>query len=430
MSMVQRWRQLGEMTAGLATREVAARLGRRSVRETRLQQARDMAERMSRLKGAAMKVGQQVAVMASQLDLPVEVQSALGRLHADADPVPFAVIEQALRAELDAPLESLYGHIDPRPLGTASLAQAHAATLVDGTPVVIKVQHEGVRASVDADLLAVRGILMTGRALGRDRAELDALFDELRERLHEELDLLQEAVNLQQFYEVYEDDPRVSVPMHHPAMCTERVITLDRIEGMHLDTFARTASPEARERAGRTMAELFLEMTFEHRLLHADPHPGNYLVAEDGTVGLIDYGCVKRFNPFFVGSYAKMVLASLDGDDAAVLEAAIAMEAWNGKSPEAGQVILDFCNAVIDPIRGDQLHVIGGAEDRVTERVTPVLERMLSYPEIRGPRDLLFLHRTLGGVYALVRQLRVGAHWERMLRPHLEHAVAVAEGRR
>ena len=417
------------MTAGLASREVSARFGRKSKRELRLQQAREMADKMSRLKGAAMKVGQQVAVMAAQLDLPDDIQGALSKLHAEAEPIPFETIEATLRSEFDAPIESLFAHIDRRPLGTASLAQAHAATLVDGRDVVIKVQHEGVRQSVDADLMAVRAILMTGRALGRDKAELDELFDEMRTRLHEELDLLQEAVNLQQFHEIYADDPRFAVPMHHPAMCTERVITLDRVAGRTLAEFARDASEETRHRAGIGMAELFLEMAFRHRLLHADPHPGNYLFADDGTVGLIDYGCVKRFNPFFIGNYAKLVLAALDRDDQAVLDATIGLEAWNGTGDEAGQVILDFCEAVVGPLRDNRIHVIGGSDDNVVERVGPIVERMLRHPQIRGPRDILFLHRTLGGMYALVRQLRVGARWEQVLRPHLEQAIAVSEGR-
>ena len=435
MSLVSRWKNLGQMTAGLASRELADRVrsrwgnGGSDPADHRLDQARELVQRMGRLKGAAMKVGQQVAVMASQMDLPDDVQETLSALHADAEPVPFSVIRQTLQDEFSTPIDTLFAEFDPQPLGTASLAQAHAATLVDGRSVVVKVQHEGVRESVDHDLLAVRAMLMAGRAIGRDRRELDDIFDELRSRLHEELDLLQEAVNLQHFAEMYGDDPRFAIPRHHPALCTERVITLDRVHGETLTTFARKATSEARHRAGLSMGDLFLESAFVHRVLHADPHPGNYLFADDGTVGLLDYGCVKRFNPFFIGRYAQMVRATLDRDTDAILTAAVDLGAWNGEGDEAGQVILDFCDAIMEPIRDNALHEIGGAHDAVTERVRPIIERMFRNPQIRGPKDIIFLHRTLGGMYALTRHLRVTARWEERIRPALEHAIAVAEGR-
>lgn len=436
MSLVSRWKNLGQLTVDIASQEVVGRVRKRwnaqagSTHDTRVVQARAMAQRMGRLKGAAMKVGQQVAVLASQMDLPDEVQEALGTLHADAEPVPFSTIERTLQDEFQIPLSSLFSSIDRVPLGTASLAQAHAATLVDGRSVVVKVQHEGVRESVDHDLLAVRGMLLAGRAFGRDRRELDDIFDELRTRLHEELDLLQEAVNLQHFSEMYGEDPRFCIPRHVPSLCTERVLTLDRVYGQTLDVFAVSASDEARHRAGLAMGDLFLESAFVHRVLHADPHPGNYLFTEDGTLGLLDFGCVKRFNPFFIGSYARMVRATLDRDNSAILSAAIEMGAWDGEGDEAGQVILDFCDAIMDPIRDNALHRIGGAHDTVTERVRPIVERMFRHPQIRGPRDIIFLHRTLGGMYALARQVRVEDRWEQRIRPVLEHAIDVAEGRR
>ncbi len=434
MSRVGRWAELGGITTRAAGRFVVERVRDRlrdpkerlrARRDEQIRQAKELAERLSRLKGAAMKVGQQAALLAAQLDLPEEVQGALGRLHADAEPVPFATIKATVEAELEAPLESLFARVESEPLGTASLAQAHAATLHDGTEVVLKVLHEGVREAVQADLIAVKAMLAGGRALGRSGDELNDLFEEAKVHLIAELDYLQEAVHLQLFADAFGDDPRFRTPRHHPSLCTEQVLVMDRLRGQTVTDFAASASPEARQRAALNVAELFLEMTFVKRLLHADPHPGNYLVEADGRVGLIDFGCVKRFDPFWIGRYALLVRGALDADRDTVLRAARDMGAWRGDDPGAAQVIVEFCEAVLSPLRGRE-HTIGGDEDAIVERVQPIVQRMWRYPEIRGPRDLLFLHRTLGGLYTMIRPLRATHRWDEILRPYLDHAVAEA----
>lgn len=437
MAGISRWAKVGRLASRMAGSEVRERVrgalrGRgdhaRARAAARVAQARQLAEGLSKLKGAAMKVGQQAAMLAAKLDLPEDVQEALSTLHSEAEPVPFPVIQATLRAELDQPLDSLFAFIDPSPLGTASLAQAHAARLRDGQDVVVKVQHEGIADAVASDLLALRALLAGGRALGRDKAELDDLYAEMKARLSEELDYLNEAVNLQQFHEVYGRDPRFHFPRHHPALCTERVLTMDRIHGRPLQAFAADASPEALQHAAFNLADLFLEMAFRHRLLHADPHPGNYLFHDDGTIGVIDFGCVKRFSPFWMGTYARLVLAALDRDDDGVLQAARDLDAWTGNDPGAGEVILAFCDAVLEPLRDGKSHRIG-ADEEIMTRVRPIVERMWRYPEIRGPRDIVFLHRALGGMYTLAQPTGVSAPWGERMRPHLEYAIRVAEGR-
>jgi predicted unusual protein kinase regulating ubiquinone biosynthesis (AarF/ABC1/UbiB family) len=426
------------MTSRAAGRYVAERVRDRlrgpeerlkARRDAQIAQARDLAEKLSRLKGAAMKVGQQAAMLAAQLDMPEEVQAALGKLHSQAEPVPFPLIRAALEAELEGPLTDHFATVDEQPLGTASLAQAHAATLPDGAQVVVKVLHEGVRESVKADLMAVRAMLLGGRALGRNAEEMNDMFEEAQVHLLAELDYYQEAVHLQLFADAFGSDPRFRIPRHHPRLCTDRVLVMDRLYGQTVAEFAKTAGPEERHRAGMNIAEAFLEMTFTHRVLHADPHPGNYLIEPDGRLGLIDFGCVKRFDPFWIGRYARLVRSALDEDEDGILQAARDLDAWRGEDPGAARVILAFCEEVLAPLRGQE-HIIGGPGDQIVERVNPIIQEMWKYPEIRGPRNLLFLHRTLGGLYMLVRPLQVKARWDEVLRPYLDAAIAAADAPR
>lgn len=402
--------------------------GHRAKARSQLESARQIAEVLGQLRGAAMKVGQGLALAAQHLDLPEEVQKVLETLHDDGEPVPFDRIQATIERELERPLTEAFAWIDPAPLGTASLAQAHAARLHDGTEVVIKVLHEGVDESIETDLLALKAIMRSGVVVGRDRKEIDAVLEEVEARLREELDYLQEAVNLQQFHDLWGSDPRVRIPRHHPSHSTERVLTMDRIPGRPLRAFLEDATPEARERAALTLVHMFFEMSFHRRILHADPHPGNYLFTDDGTVGFIDFGCVKRFDEFFIGTYARAVLSALNGDKDATLQAARDMGAWTGNDPAAGDTIWHFCDLLVAPWRAGAYR-IGGPHDNLTERVQPAVKKMWRFREIRGPQHVLFLHRTLAGLYTMVGQLNVEAAWGDVIRAHCERAIAVAEGR-
>jgi predicted unusual protein kinase regulating ubiquinone biosynthesis (AarF/ABC1/UbiB family) len=423
--------QLGQLTTRVGSSYVGQRLKEAfsevdaQVRERLHRENADrVVETLGQLKGVAMKAGQSIAMLAGQLDLPAEIRQRLDQLNARAERVPFDLIRAAIEEELEAPLGVHFAFVDPEPLGTASLGQAHAATLFDGTEVVVKVRHEGVERDVDADLLALRGLMLTGRAAGRDRAELDAIYDEVRARLLEELDYLQEAANLHTFRGLWEGDPRVLVPRLFPDLCTGRLLVMERLRGASLDEFLATATPEARRQAGLNLADLVLESTFVHRTLHADPHPGNYLFGPDGQVQVLDFGCVKRFDPYWIGHYARAVLAALDGDRAGVLSAARDLGGWVGHGEEAAEAIWQFCDALVGPLRLGE-HTIGGPEDRALVRIQPALRELWRHPDIRGQRDVVYLHRTLGGVYAMCRRLEVRDDWSARLRPVLRTAIAV-----
>ncbi len=428
---VSRWARLGRLGSKLAG-SVVSQTVREAVGagvdrvEAQRRRAEDLVEGLSRLKGAAMKVGQQAALLARHLDLPDDVAERLSRLNDGAEPVPFEVIRSTIEKTSGQELSELFDAFDEAPLGTASLAQAHAAVLPCGRDVVVKVLHPGIEGSVQADLLALRMSMVAGRAMSRSRAELDDLFGELRERLLEELDYAQEARNVAAFHELYGADPRFVVPQVHPEWSSDRVLVLDRVPGVSLSEFLRTASPEARQEAGLRLADLFFESAFRHRLLHADPHPGNFLFGPDGRVGVVDFGCVKRFPADWIGTYARLVLAALDRDDAAVLQATRDLGAWHGDDSEAADVILAFCDAVVAPLVRGPYRI--DEADHMLQRVHPVVQRMLRFEEIRGHRHLLMLHRTLGGLYTVARQLGVTADWPARMRPHLQAAASAGEG--
>jgi predicted unusual protein kinase regulating ubiquinone biosynthesis (AarF/ABC1/UbiB family) len=430
--------QLGAMTgkvAGSYVREQVkaaiggTEIGKAALDRLHVDNARDMADAMSRLKGAAMKVGQQFASLVEGMDLPPEVAQSLSKLNAAAEPVPYEVIRAEVESSLERPLTELFTWFDQKPLGTASLAQAHAATLPDGRDVVVKVLHRGVGKSVGTDLMALKAILLSNRAAtGRSREEMDEIFDEVRARLEEELDYLQEAANLAAYARMYGDDPRLVIPRPVVSLCTDRVLVMDRVQGLPLETFLAMATPAARQRAGQTLANFYYEQVFIHRTLHADPHPGNYLFQPDGRVGVLDFGCVKRFDVFWIGAYAEIALHMLDGNHDEALTACIAFGAWDGVDSAAGEALWRFILAIGGGFRRGVVE-LGGPEERFLDELKDAGMGLIKHPSIRAPRDIIMLHRSLGGLYSMGRKLHLTMDFGALLRGHAEQAVAAARGR-
>ncbi len=387
--------------------------------------ALDMARTLGRMRGAAMKLGQSIAVAADHFDLAPEVRMALASLHAEGEPVPFASIRRVVEEGLGSPLAELFAGFEEAPLGTASLAQAHAARLYDGRQVVVKVLHEGVEEAVASDLSMMEMVPFLARAFGRPAEELRPLVEELRARLAEELDYAHEAANIDAFVALYGSDPRLRVPRVVRALSSARVLTMDRLPGRPVDLFMAVASREARSRAARTLAEVFFEQTFQHRMLHADPHPGNYLFDVDGRVGLLDYGCVKRFSAASIGGYARIIRGALAGDREEALAGARAFGAWQGVEGAAADAVWEFCESAVAPWKDGEYEVSESTPSMVSRLRAPA-EAMSRYREVVAPPDVLMLHRAVAGVYALGRRLGATAAWRGIAERHLDTAIAAA----
>jgi len=417
---------LGQRVVGAFQNEDTRKKG---LRRLHLENAERMADTMGALKGAAMKLGQSIAVVADGMDVPPEVGRILGKLHASAESIPFAVIRDEIEHNLEGKIDDLFSRFDTEPLGTASLAQAHAAWLPDGTPVVVKVLHRGIEASVDTDIAALRSVFVTGRVLRRDPRELNAILDEIKDRLNEELDYYKEAANLEYFADAMGHLDGVQIPRSYPAYCTDRVLTMDRIHGEPLDKFLETATPEARKRAGDLLILIFHQMLYGLRALHADPHGGNYLFQRDGSVGLIDFGCVKRYDLYYVANYARLAQAMIRSDRGMVNEFSRALGILVGADDlEADDILWELADVIADPFRTDN-YTCGGPDDDILDRVRRVAPKLLLRKEIQSPSELVYLHRVLAGIYAMLRKLEHQAELGRELRKYTNLVIDEAEGR-
>lgn len=240
-----------------------------------------------------IKLGQ---ILSTRADLlPPDYLSELTKLQDKALPVPFEEIRGVLLAELGRPPETIFLHFEPEPLASASIGQAHVAVLVDGTEVVVKVRRPGVVEQVNEDLEILKELAATASRHWEfaDRYDLVGLVDEFSQTLRNELDYIREGHNAERFAKNFASDPSIHIPRVFWETTTSRVLTLERIRGIKINDLAGLdAQGTDRRWLANYATNVVLKMVCEDGFFHADPHPGNFFIEQNGAIGLIDFGMV------------------------------------------------------------------------------------------------------------------------------------------
>lgn len=281
-----------------------------------------VADQLSRLRGAAMKLGQMISLDAGDV-LPRELADILARLRDSAHYMPPSQLERVLAGHWGAGWRSRFASFDARPVAAASIGQVHRAVLPDGRVLAIKVQYPGVAQSIDADvdnvatLLRVSGLLPASLAIA-------PLLDEAKRQLHQEADYTREAAMMRRYADLLADDPRFIVPRPDDALSGPRVLAMDFIAARPIETLS--AAPVAvRERLVGAMLELVLRELFAFGFMQTDPNFANFRWRDDdGRLVLLDFGAARAVPEATVAAYRRLLGAGLaedrDGLRAALLE--------------------------------------------------------------------------------------------------------------
>jgi aarF domain-containing kinase len=283
---------------------------------TREANALQIFDAMGRLKGAFLKVGQLLSQQSHTL--PAAYIRRLAELQRQAPPMHGALAHRQLRAELGRAPEEIFAVWEREAFAAASLGQVHRARLAGGEEVAVKIQYPGIERALASDFAILRGLLRTA-PLGDLRPELERTLDEVERHLARETDYVAEAEALEEFGRWLADDAGFRVPRVFRELSTRRVLTMERLDGRHVsDLLAEGPSQAERDRLGALLLDLFCRQTLAFGLLHADPHPGNFLFLPDGRIGLLDFGCVKRFAPDFMAVLRRLLRTPIEDERALV----------------------------------------------------------------------------------------------------------------
>lgn len=262
-----------------------------------------------------IKLGQ---ILSTRADLlPPEYLTELVKLQDRAPEVSYKAVEEVLVAELGQPLDSVFAHFEPQPLAAASIGQAHAATLPDGTEVVVKIRRPGVVEQVQEDLEILTQLAAAAARHWEfaDRYDLMGLTQEFSETLRSELNYVEEGRNAERFAASFAADPKIHIPRVFWDTTTSRVLTLERIRGTKINDLAGLdRNGIDRPALAEYATNVVLKMVCEDGFFHADPHPGNFFIEADGRIGLIDFGMVGKLDERTQEQLADLLIAISNQD--------------------------------------------------------------------------------------------------------------------
>ena len=378
-----------------------------------------LADRLSHLRGAAMKLGQMISMDAGDL-LPPELAAILAQLRSQAHRMPPEQLRRVLDSEWGPDWRRRFARFNATPIAAASIGQVHRATLPDGRELAIKVQYPGVRESIDSDVDNVATLLRVSGVLPRE-LDLAPLLTEAKRQLHEEADYEREAAQMTRFADWLDGHADYVVPRPLPELTTARVLAMDFIDGIPIEALA-DAPQEQRDAAMRDLMALVLREMFEFGAMQTDPNFANYRFQPDtGRLVLLDFGAARDVDPATAQGYRSLLSAGLSGDCDAVREAARAAGFLGEAAVARHRPLVDrMIDIVVTEMNrpgpfdfGDRgfvevlrEHGMEMAADRSTWHIPPV--------------ETLFVQRKVSGTALLAARLEARVDVRKLVRPYLQ----------
>jgi predicted unusual protein kinase regulating ubiquinone biosynthesis (AarF/ABC1/UbiB family) len=388
-------------------------------KEAVLRTGEDVTRAMGEMKGAAMKVGQVLSMMSGVV--PPEMAEGLATLQSNAPPMAYGLVQEVLEAAYGRSPGSVFRRFEREPFAAASIGQVHRAELRDGTRVAVKVQYPGVREAIERDLANVAVLLGFGGLVAKG-LDVETLVRDLGEGIRGELDYRREAAWQQRFFDAFEGHGFVRVPRVYHELTTDTVLVQEWLPGRPFRE-ALGLPQEERNRLGEMLYRFCFGSLYRLRLFNGDPHPGNYLLLEDGRVGFVDYGCVAEFDNAVVEGFKRLIRALDRGD----------REAWRAATEEVGILLPNA------PFTTDELY------EHMHWYWAPILEDEVEYtPELAAemvrrntmttglggqinrycnvPEGMVFLTRINFGLAGLFASLRARGPWRAIVREYVDDA--------
>ena len=429
---VRRYARVGGAMGGLAARLAGERyLGLPLDRE---RHAADLKAALGGIKGPLMKVAQLLATIPDAL--PEEYVRELIQLQANAPAMGWPFVRRRMMGELGPDWPGRFRSFEHEAARAASLGQVHRAVALDGTPLACKLQYPEMASAVEADLRQLK--LAMGLYERYDRTVSTAeIHAEIADRLREELDYAREAAHLRLYGEILKDEPGVAVPRPIPELSTRRLLTMTWLDGAPILDIAATAPQAVRNRIALRMFRIWYVPFYYYGVIHGDPHLGNYTVAPDRTVNLLDFGCVRVFPPGFVKGVIDLYHALQRNDPELAVEA---YRSWGfgNLSHEMIAVLNRWAAFVYGPLLDDRARMIqekrkgGPASEPAAQDgrslVDSVHRDIRRLGGIAPPRAFVFMDRAAIGLGSVFLHLNAKVNWHRLFHEMIddfdEHVLA------
>ncbi len=372
--------------------------------------ARDIYASLSELKGSALKVAQMLSMDKNLL--PTAYQQKFAMAQYSAPPLSYPLVVKTFNRNFDKGPDQLFDTFTRSAMNAASMGQVHQATL-DGKKLAVKIQYPGVADSVKSDLAMVKPIALT--MFNLNSAEYDEFIGEVELRMTEETDYKLELKRSRELSSKCKHIPNLVFPEYYPEYSSEKILTMDWIEGRPLGDVPMESLPAGvGTKLGQAMWDFYHYQMHKLKTVHADPHPGNFIVTPDYKLGIIDFGCVKVIPPNFHSTYFQLMSPDF-------LESESKMEKvfhdlhfiYPDDSEKDKKFFKDLFSKLVEllgrPFRGNEFDF---SQKEYFETLYGFGEELTNMKELRqskkarGVRDAIYLNRTYFGLYNLLHDLK------------------------
>ncbi len=404
-----RYARVGTAVGGLAARLAGGRVLGLPLDQER--HAAQLKAALGGLKGPLMKVAQMMSTLPDAL--PDAYVRELAELQANAPAMGWPFVKRRMATELGLDWQSRFAEFPHQAAAAASLGQVHRATLKDGRVVACKLQYPDMAATVEADLRQLK--LVFGIYERFDKAIMtDRIHQEISDRLREELDYRREAKHMRLYRHMLANEQGIAVPEPVDELSTGRLLTMSWIDGVKLTDVA-DAPVEVRNEVALRLFRAWYVPFYRYGVIHGDPHLGNYTLAEDGTLNLLDFGCIRVFRPSFVRGVIDLYKSLRDGDEDLAVEA---YHTWGFEALD--RQVIDVLNLwarfVYAPLMEDRVQAIqeGGGTAYGRQVATQVHAELRRLGGIAPPREFVLMDRAAVGLGAVFLRLKAEINWYRL----------------
>lgn len=372
--------------------------------------AEDIYNGLKKLKGSALKVAQMLSMDQSILPAAYVEQFSLAQF--SVPPLSPPLVNKTFKQYFGKNPTELFDTFDPQAKHAASIGQVHQATL-DGKKLAIKIQYPGVADSISSDLTIVKPMAL--KLLNLKSKDSDIYFKEVEDKLLEETDY---ELEIQQSLEIREASSHIEslkFPEYYPEYSSNRIITMDWMDGEHLSEFtARNTDRDLGNHLGQALWDFYMFQMHDYRKVHADPHPGNFLVSQEGNLIALDFGCMKAIPDDFYTPYFELAqfknIQNPEFFEKKMYELEMIKPSDSQQTKDyLGQMFHDLLSTFTSPFNSE---VFDFSDEKFFQKIASMAETYGKDPEFkkidgnRGSKHFIYMNRTFFGLYNLLHALK------------------------
>ena len=360
------------------------------------------------LKGPFMKIVQFMATIPDAL--PPEFADEFLNLQSNAPAMGESFVKRRMAGELGVNWHSLFKEFDLQAINAASLGQVHKAIHQNGDLLALKLQYPDMQRIVETDLKQLDAVIAVYKTFNKS-LHTQEIIQEIKERLLEELDYENEAINTELFRNTFKSLNFVKIPKIYKELSTKRLLVMEWVNGKGILSF-QNADSTTKDELGRKLFQAWYYPLYKHCVIHADPHPGNYMVTEDGKIALLDFGCIRKFEKSFLQAVVDLYKSQRDQMPELAVDA---YHRWGftNLTNEIIEILNIWAKLLYEPILDNNIRSIYGPDGgkKGFETLRLVHKKLHELGGVKPPKEFVFMDRCTVGIGSVIMRLQSKQNW-------------------